>query len=97
MLTCLAAFFIFAVPPQARADNLFRLFPERQENGFYGDNIPLQTHNGTGDFGTAMVVGFYPRLHLGGQIRVAALRYFRPVIRASDPVRSRRAKDSLSI
>jgi len=55
----LAAFFIFAAPVASHADNLFRLFPELQLNGFYGDNIPLRASNTQGDWGLTGVVGFY--------------------------------------
>ena len=86
----IAAFLVLAIPGGARADNLFRLFPEFQANGFYGDNIGMRSSNEIGDFGTTMVCGIFPRLHLGGSIRVSALRYFRAAIPTSHPVRSGR-------
>jgi hypothetical protein len=55
----LAMFFTFAGLGAAHAENLFRFYPEAQLNGFYGDNIPIKTNNGEGDFGTAGVLGFY--------------------------------------
>jgi hypothetical protein len=55
----LAALLIFAAPVAGHADNLFRLFPELQVNGFYGDNIPLQASNTEGDWGLTGVAGFY--------------------------------------
>ncbi len=69
----LAAFFIFAAPAAGHADNLFRLYPEMQLNGFYGDNIPLRTNNEGGDFGTTMVGGFY--LDYTSAARYASLHY----------------------
>ena len=42
-------------------------------NGFYGTNIPLQGDNGTGDFGSTMVFGFY--LDYTSEARYAALHY----------------------
>lgn len=70
----LAAFFIFAAPAAGRADaNLFRLFPELQLNGFYGDNIPLRTTNEIGDFGSTMVGGFF--LDYTSAARYASLHY----------------------
>lgn len=68
-----ATFFIFAPLTSARAEDLFRLYAEGQANGFYGDNIPLQTHNGTGDFGTVLVAGFY--LDYTSAARYASLHY----------------------
>jgi hypothetical protein len=53
------AIFIFTASSVSRADNLFRVFPETQLDGFYGDNIPLKTNNEIGDFGSTMVFGFY--------------------------------------
>ena len=53
------ALFIFAAPAAGRADNLFRVFPELQLNGYYGDNIPLRPRNEIGDFGTADIGGFF--------------------------------------
>ncbi len=70
----LAAFFIFATPAAARADSLFRLYPELQINGFYGDNVPFRTPpNEEGDFGTTMVGGFY--LDCTSAARYASLHY----------------------
>jgi hypothetical protein len=69
----LAAVFIFAAPAAGRADNLFRLFPEAQINGFYADNIPLRTVNEQGGFGTAMVAGFF--LDYTSAARYASLHY----------------------
>lgn len=69
----LAAFFIFAAPSAARADSLFRLFPEGQANGFYGDNIPLRTNNEIGDFGTVLVAGFF--LDYTSAARYCSLHY----------------------
>ncbi len=69
----LAAFFIFAAPAAARADSLFRLFPEGQLNGYYGDNIPFRTTNEVGDFGSIMVGGFY--LDYTSAARYASLHY----------------------
>jgi hypothetical protein len=67
------AFFIFANCAVARADSLFRLFPEAQVNGFYGDNIPFKTNNQIGDFGTTMVAGFY--LDFTSAARYSSLHY----------------------
>lgn len=64
---------VFAAPSIARADSLLRLFPEAQFNGFYGTNIPLMGDNGTGDFGTTMVFGFY--LDYTSEARYTALHY----------------------
>ena len=69
----MAASLIFAGSSTSRADNLIRLFPETQMNGFYGTNIPLMDHNGTGDFGTTMVFGFY--LDYTSAARYASLHY----------------------
>ncbi|HXN11797.1 MAG TPA: hypothetical protein VN865_01735 [Candidatus Acidoferrales bacterium] len=69
----MAASLIFAGSSTSRADNLFRLFPEAQFNGFYGDNIPLRTNNEIGDFGTTMVFGFY--LDYTSAARYASLHY----------------------
>ncbi len=69
----LAAFLIFAAPAAARADNLFRFYPELQMNGFYADNVPLRTTNEIGDFGTTMVGGFY--LDYTSGARYASLHY----------------------
>ena len=55
----LAALFTFAVPVAGHADNLFRLFPEIEVNGFYGTNIPLRASNSEGDWGVTGVAGFY--------------------------------------
>lgn len=68
-----AAFFIFVSMTPAHAQSLFRLFGEGQANGFYGDNIPLRTENGTGDFGTVLVAGFY--LDYTSAARYASLHY----------------------
>jgi hypothetical protein len=68
-----AAGVILAVPSIARADNLVRLFPESQMNGFYATNIPLMGDNGTGDFGSTMVFGFY--LDYTSEARYASLHY----------------------
>jgi hypothetical protein len=68
-----AAGFVFAAASTGRADNLVRLFPESQMNGFYGTNIPLMDHNGTGDFGSTMVFGFY--LDYTSEARYASLHY----------------------
>jgi len=68
-----AAVLVFAAPSIGHADSLFRLFPEAQANGFYGTNIPLQGDNGTGDFGSTMVFGFY--LDYTSEARYAALHY----------------------
>lgn len=67
------ASFIFAAPSLGRADSLVRLFPEAQFNGFYGTNIPLMVHNGTGDFGSTMVFGFY--LDYTSEARYVSLHY----------------------
>src|SRR5208283_2922126 len=69
----LAAFFVVAAPAAARADSLFRLYPEGQANGFYGDNIPLRTVNEIGDFGTVLVAGFF--LDYTSAARYASLHY----------------------
>ncbi len=42
-------------------------------NGFYATNIPLMVHNGTGDFGSTMVFGFY--LDYTSEARYASLHY----------------------
>ena len=68
-----ATVFIFSAPSIGRADNLVRLFPETQMDGFYGTNIPLMVHNGTGDFGSTMVFGFY--LDYTSEARYASLHY----------------------
>ena len=68
-----ATVFIFAAPSAGHAENLFRLFPEAQMNGFYGDNIPLRTHNEIGDFGSTMVFGFF--LDYTSAARYASLHY----------------------
>ncbi len=67
------ALLIFVFPGVGRAENLFRLFPELQMNGYYGSNILLQSKNGGGDFGSAMVGGFY--LDDTSAARYAALHY----------------------
>ncbi len=72
-IAVLAAACIFAAPSTGRADSLFRLFPEAQLNGFYGDNIPLRTNNEIGDFGTTMVFGFY--LDYTSAARYTSLHY----------------------
>ncbi len=69
----LAACIIFAVPAAGHADDLFRLYPELQMNGFYGDNIPLRTTNQMGDFGTTMFAGLY--LDYTSAARYAALHW----------------------
>ncbi len=68
-----AAFFIFAAPAAARADNLFRLFPEVELNGFYDDNFPLRHTNREGDFGSLMLAGCF--LDYTSAPRYASLRY----------------------
>src|SRR5258708_33624090 len=68
-----ATFFILVCLTPAHAENLFRLFPEVQANGFYGDNIPLKTQNGTGDFGTVLVAGVY--LDYTSVARYASVHY----------------------
>jgi hypothetical protein len=68
-----ATFFVLAVPAAGRADSLFRLFPEAQFNGFYGNNIPLRTNNEIGDFGTTMVFGFF--LDYTSAARYVSLHY----------------------
>jgi hypothetical protein len=68
-----AAVLILAVPGMGHADNLFRLFPEFQANGFYGDNIGLRSNNEIGDFGTTMVAGFF--LDYTSEARYASLHY----------------------
>jgi hypothetical protein len=65
--------FIFAPLTSARAEDLFRLFPEMQANGFYGNNIPLRTNNEIGDFGTVLVAGFF--LDYTSAARYASLHY----------------------
>jgi hypothetical protein len=67
------AIFIFTASSVSRADSLFRLFPESQLNGFYGDNIPLRTNNEIGDFGSTMVFGFY--LDYTSAARYTSLHY----------------------
>ncbi len=52
---------------------MFRLYLEAQLNGFYGDNIPFRTTNEVGDFGSAMVAGFY--LDYTSDARYASLHY----------------------
>jgi hypothetical protein len=69
----LAALFIFAAPAAGHADNLFRLYPELQVNGFYADNVPFRTTNEEGDFGTTMVAGVY--LDYTSAARYASLHY----------------------
>ncbi|MGH7925170.1 MAG: hypothetical protein ACREQH_11345, partial [Candidatus Binatus sp.] len=68
-----AAGFILAAPSIGKTDSLLRLFPESQMNGFYGTNIPLQGDNGTGDFGSTMVFGFY--LDYTSEARYVSLHY----------------------
>ncbi len=68
-----ATFLIFASFNAAHAENLFRLFPEMQANGFYGTNIPLMGDNETGDFGTVLVAGFY--LDYTSEPRYLSLHY----------------------
>ncbi|MGC2275723.1 MAG: hypothetical protein WA571_06910, partial [Candidatus Binatus sp.] len=72
-LLLIAAFLVLAIPAGARADNLFRLFPEFQANGFYGDNIGMRSSNEIGDFGTTMAAGFF--LDYTSEARYAALHY----------------------
>jgi hypothetical protein len=69
----LAALFILAAPAAGHADNLFRLYPELQVNGFYADNVPLKTSNEIGDFGSTMVGGFF--LDFTSAARYASLHY----------------------
>ncbi len=69
----LVACFIFAAPAAGHAEDLFRLYPEFQANGFYADNLQLKTSNGEGDFGGTMVGGFY--LDYTSAARYAALHY----------------------
>jgi hypothetical protein len=73
VILIVAAFFIFAAPAAGRAENLFRLYPELQVNGFYADNLQLKTSNGEGDFGGTMVGGFY--LDYTSAARYASLHY----------------------
>jgi hypothetical protein len=73
VILLLVAFCIFAVPAAGHADNLLRLFPEGQVNGFYGDNIGLQPTNQIGDFGTTLVAGFY--MDYTSEARYASLHY----------------------
>jgi hypothetical protein len=68
-----AAVLTLAAPSIGHADNLFRLFPESQMNGFYGTSIPLVDEGGTGDFGSTMVFGFY--LDYTSEKRYASLHY----------------------
>ncbi len=68
-----AAGFIFVASSIGHAENLVRLFPESQMNGFYGTSIPLEDENGIGDFGSTMVFGFY--LDYNSEARYAALHY----------------------
>ncbi len=69
----LAAFFIFAAPAAARADSLFRLFPEAQLSGFYDDNFRFRTTNEEGDFGSVLAAGFF--LDYTSAARYALLHY----------------------
>lgn len=69
----LAAFFLFAAPAAGRADNLFRFFPELELTGIYGDNIPLRSNNGIGDFAGTGALGFY--LDYTSPARFASLHY----------------------
>ena len=73
-ISLLAVLFILAIPSAGHtADNLFRLFPEAQLDGFYGDNIGLKSNNGVGGFGGALVAGFY--LDYTSSARYASLHY----------------------
>jgi hypothetical protein len=69
----LATALILMAPSVAKADNLLRVFPEGQMNGFYGTSIPLVDEGGTGDFGSTMVFGFY--LDYTSEARYASLHY----------------------
>jgi hypothetical protein len=67
------AVFIFGFGSRARADGLFRLFPELQLTGLYSDNIPLRTSNEIGDFAGLGALGFY--LDYTSAARYASLHY----------------------
>jgi hypothetical protein len=69
----LAAFLVLAAPIAARADSLFRLFPEIGVAGVYSDNIPLRTTNPIGDFAFTGIAGFY--LDYTSSARYASLHY----------------------
>ena len=71
--TLLTAFFTLGLPPLAHAQSLFRLFPEVQLGGFYGDNVPLRTSNEEGDFAGTGLLGFY--LDYTSEARYASLHY----------------------
>jgi hypothetical protein len=68
-----SVFLIFAAPAAARADNLFRLYPEAGLSGFYSDNVPMRTSNETGDFAGLLAAGFY--LDYTSAARYASLHY----------------------
>ena len=68
-----AALFFFALCTAARADSLFRLFPEIQLAGVYSDNIPLRTTGKVSDFLGLGVAGFY--LDYTSEARYASLHY----------------------